>query len=84
MVEEDESTNLVFENYVFTIPQVSGVASVSIYNQGILLTNRAAPPHAPTVQFLAPAGCRLQRRPRQPELERRRSRRQPLDLLAGI
>lgn len=54
VVEEDESTNLVFENFVFAIPQVSGVASISIYNQGILLTNRAAPPHAPTVQFLAP------------------------------
>ena len=54
VVEEDETTNLLYENFIFEIPQVPGVAAVQILDQTILLTNFTVPPPAPSVQFSSP------------------------------
>jgi uncharacterized repeat protein (TIGR01451 family) len=54
VTEDDESSNLLYENFVFEIPQVAGVAAVQLYDQDVVLTNRLVAPHSPIVQFSTP------------------------------
>jgi uncharacterized repeat protein (TIGR01451 family) len=54
VIEDDEATNILYVNFVFEVPQVTGVASVQILANSAPLTNRVVLPHSPTVQFTSP------------------------------
>jgi uncharacterized repeat protein (TIGR01451 family) len=60
VIEANESDTLLYGNFAFEIPQITGVAAVKIMHQSVVLTNRPVPPHLPSVQFSSPSpGARL-------------------------
>lgn len=54
VIEEDESSTLLYGYFTLEIPQVVGLAAVEILDQNRVLTNRTVSLHQPAAQFITP------------------------------
>jgi hypothetical protein len=55
VIEENESPTLAYGNFVFEVPQMSGMAAFQVVHQNTVLTNHLVATINPSVQFIAPS-----------------------------